>query len=433
MIAKACKVQFSGIDVGTLAFTEDSPWVAFEYDPAWIAAGFSLSPLHMPLSPAVYQFPTLARETYRGLPAVFADSLPDDFGNALINNWLARRGLDKNQFGALDRLLYTGTRGMGALEYQEAIELPKNKDDELQLSALVELAQKVLNDRDRVDIEASEQDAMSHLLQVGTSAGGARPKAVIAVNHDRTHILSGQVTIPEGFEHYLLKFDGVTEQRSDKETFGDPKGFGLMEFSYYQMATRCGINMSASEILTEHGRSHFMTRRFDREGNQKYHVLTLCGMDHADFRQPGQYSYEELLSVARQLNLSVKEQEQIFRRMVFNVIARNHDDHTKNTAFYVNDNFDWALAPAYDIAYSYKPGSPWVDQHQMTIDGKRDHFTRDNLLAVSQLISRLSVKNANNIIDKTLEEVSRWPEIAEENHIFPELRDEISKNLILTI
>ncbi|WNN47962.1 type II toxin-antitoxin system HipA family toxin [Siccibacter colletis] len=429
MIAKACKVQFSGIDVGTLAITEHSPWAAFEYDPAWIAEGFSVSPVHMPLSRAVYQFPTLSAETYRGLPAVFADSLPDDFGNALINSWLARQGLDKTQFGAIDRLLYTGARGMGALEYQEAIPVSETSDDTLQLSALVDLAQRVLNDRNHVHIEANEQDAMSHLLQVGTSAGGARPKAVIAVNADRTRILSGQVSIPDDFDHYLLKFDGVTEHHDDSETFGDPKGFGLMEYSYYLMATRCGITMSPCEILSENGRSHFMTRRFDREGNQKYHTLTLCGMDHADFKKPGQYSYEELLALARRLGLSIKEQEQIFRRMVFNVIARNHDDHTKNTAFYVDDNFRWALAPAYDIAYSYKPGSQWVDQHQMTIDGKREGFTRENLLAVSRLISRLSDKKANSIIDRTLHEVRQWQTVAEEVGVFPALRDEITKNL----
>ncbi|MBB1202789.1 type II toxin-antitoxin system HipA family toxin [Enterobacteriaceae bacterium 89] len=433
MIAQACKVQFSQIDVGTLAVTGDSPWATFEYDPAWVAEGFSLSPIHMPLSNALWQFPALSQETWRGLPAVFADSLPDDFGNALINSWLARQGLDNRQFGALDRLLYTGTRGMGALEYQDAIELPARHADELQLSALVELAQKVLNDRSHVEIEASEQDAMAHLLQVGTSAGGARPKAVIAVNKDRSRILSGQVNVPKGYEHYLLKFDGVVEHHADEETFGDPKGFGLMEYSYYQMATDCGVIMSPSEILQENGRSHFMTRRFDREGNQKYHVLTLCGMDHADFRKPGHYSYEELLAVCRQLGLSVKEHEQIFRRMVFNVVARNHDDHTKNTAFYVDDSFRWALAPAYDIAYSYKPGSPWVDQHQMTINGKRDGFTRSDLLAVSALISRLSVKKANQIIDETIGVVKAWPQYAEQNGVFAGLRDEITRNLVLDI
>lgn len=433
MIANACKVQFSGVDVGTLAITDDSPWISFEYDAAWVAEGFSLSPLHMPLTTAPQNFPALATDTWRGLPAVFADSLPDDFGNALINSWLTRQGLDKAQFGALDRLLYTGTRGMGALEYQDAIDLPANRAEELQLSSLVELAQKVLNERNHVDIDASEQHAMSHLLQIGTSAGGARPKAVIAVNHDRSHILSGQVAVPEGFEHYLLKFDGVREQHADQETFGDPRGFGLMEYSYYQMATRCGITMSPCEILSEHGRSHFMTRRFDREGNQKYHVLTLCGMDHADFRKPGQYSYEELLNVARQLGLPIRQQDQIFRRMVFNVVARNHDDHTKNTAFLVDDDFRWLLAPAYDVAYSYKPGSPWVDQHQMTIAGKRDHFTRDDLLSVSTLITRFSEKKANAIIDEIIGEVKRWPEVAEENGVFPALRDEITRNLVLEI
>nr|WP_318383014.1 type II toxin-antitoxin system HipA family toxin [uncultured Enterobacter sp.] len=433
MVANVCKVQFAGIDVGILAYTDDSPYASFEYTPAWITEGFALSPIHMPLSSAVYRFPTLPGETFRGLPAVFADSLPDDFGNALINAWLARQGLDKKQFGAIDRLLYTGTRGMGALEYQNAIRLPDNHDDELQINALVALAQKVLNNRSSVGIDANENDAMAHLLQVGTSAGGARPKAVIAVNHDRSRIISGQVNVPEGYAHYLLKFDGVVEHHQDKETFGDPKGFGLMEYAYYLMAKRCRIDISDSELLKENGRSHFMTKRFDREENQKYHVITLCAMDHADFRKPGQYSYEELLSVARQLGLTYKAQEQIFRRMVFNVIARNHDDHTKNTGFYVNDDLSWSLAPAYDIAYSYKPGSEWVDKHQMTINGKREHFNRSDLLSVGTLISRLTNKKASHIIDETLKEVSRWPEIAEEIGVFPALRDEITQNVMVNL
>lgn len=432
MIANACKVQFMGLDVGTLAQTDDSPYAIFEYDRSWLAEGFSIAPLHMPLAPTVYQFPMLAPSTFRGLPAVFADSLPDDFGNALINSWLARQGMDKQHFSAIDRLLYTGTRGMGALEYQTAINPFNNQANNLQLSELVNLAQQVLTARNGLDVTAYDSDAMMHLLQVGTSAGGARPKAVIAINKARTHIVSGQVEAPDGFEHYLLKFDGVVEHNLDQETFGDPKGYGLMEYAYYRLAIDCGIDMSPCEILTENGRSHFMTKRFDRENNQKYHVLTLCAMAHADYKQPGYFSYEELLSVARQLNLTLQEQKQIYRRMVFNVVARNHDDHTKNTAFFVDDDFNWRLAPGYDIAYSYKPGSPWVNSHQMSINGKRDNFTRHDLLQVATLITRFSEHQANTVINDIMAQVKRWPEIADEVGVFAPLRDEVKRNLRLS-
>jgi len=271
---------------------------------------------------------------------VFADSLPDDFGNALINAWLARQGKDKAQFSALDRLLYTGKRGMGALEYEPATSGMGVAAFDVDLAELVHLAQNVLNQREQFSAELDEKNAMSHLIQVGTSAGGARPKAVIAINADRSKIVSGQVDAPPGFEHYLLKFDGIQQHDQHAETFGDPQGFGVMEYVYYQMALACEIEMQASELLEEGERRHFMTKRFDRIQNQKYHTLSLCGMAHADFRKPGQYSYEELLGVARRLNLSHKEQVQIFRRMVFNVIARNHDDHTKNTAFLWMMNFN---------------------------------------------------------------------------------------------
>ncbi|MDO3381094.1 type II toxin-antitoxin system HipA family toxin [Gilvimarinus algae] len=433
MIAKACKVEFMGLEVGTLAQPDDAPCAMFEYSPQWLAEGFSVAPLHMPLSRAVYQFPHLPSETYRGLPAAFADSLPDDFGNALINAWLARQGLDQAQFGAIDRLLYTGTRGMGALEYQQALEPFANRAEALQMTELVHLAQQVLNQRGQVRVNAGQDHAMSHLLQVGTSAGGARPKAVIAVNADRTQILSGQVEAPPGFEHYLLKFDGVVEYRQDRETFGDPQGYGLMEYAYYLMALDCGLDMSPSELLEENGRAHFMTRRFDRERNQKYHILTLCAMAHADFKQPGAFSYEELLSVARQLNLSVEEQRQIYRRMVFNVIARNHDDHTKNTAFYVDDDLRWRLAPAYDIAYSYKPGSPWVNSHQLSINGKRDGFTRGDLLQVAKLITRFNDRQATAVIDETIAVIAQWKDYANRAGVFAPFADEIFANLRLQL
>jgi len=433
MVASVCQVHFDGVPVGTLAYTDDTPYARFEYDPAWLAGGFSISPLQMPLTAEVFHFPAIPFDTFKGLPSVFSDSLPDDFGNALIDAWLARSGQDRANFSAIDRLLYTGTRGMGALEYQNEINPFDNPKGDLQLVELVELAQRVLDDREEVEIQADETNAMQQLLLVGTSAGGARPKAVIAVNEDRTRILSGQVAAPKGFEHYLLKFDGISETHRDQQTFGDPKGYGLMEYAYYRMATDCGIDMMHSELLRENGRAHFMTRRFDREQNQKYHTLTLCGMAHADFKKPAHFSYEELLTVARQLNLTTKEQIQIFKRMVFNVVARNQDDHTKNTAFFVDDDFQWRLAPAYDIAFSYKPGSFWVEQHQMTINGKRDGFERGDLIAVAEQISGLSDHRANQYIDEVKAVVQGWCDVADEVGVFAALRDRIHDSLRLYI
>ena len=428
MVATYCTVEFDGVMAGALAKDAGSPITSFEYTEDWLAGGFSLSPLYLPLQRGTFSFPNLAYDTYKGLPAVFADSLPDDFGNALIDAWLARRGLTASNFYAIDRLLYTGTRGMGALEYQPAIPMEKDDAFELDLSELVTLAQNVLDARNDFSATLSSPSAMTRLLQVGTSAGGARPKAVVAINDAHTHILSGQVDAPPGYTHYLLKFDGVEEHRQGVQTFGDPKGFGLMEYAYYLMAKACGIDMSPCDLLTEGDRQHFMTRRFDRIDNQKYHILTLCGMAHADFRKPGQFSYEQLLSVAREINLTPKEQTEIYRRMVFNVVARNHDDHTKNTSFYVDDNYEWALAPAYDMAWSYRPGSEWVDRHQMSINGKRDDFVRDDLLQVGKLISTLSRNKANQIIDNTLEVVSQWPDTAKDVGVFAALADDIARS-----
>ncbi len=421
MLSSTCEVIFDGMRVGALALPENQAAAVFEYGPEWLAEGFSIAPLHLPLRKGGFSFPHLSFDTYKGLPAVFADSLPDDFGNALINAWLARKGLSNTHFGALDRLLYTGTRGMGVLEYQPANRHIADTSFEIDLADLVTLAQDVLSSRHAFATSLDDNNAMSHLLQVGTSAGGARPKAVIAINADRSMILSGQVEAPAAFEHYLLKFDGIEETNSARETFGDPQGFGVMEYVYYKMALACEIQMMPSELLNEGKRRHFITKRFDRYQNQKYHTLTLCGMAHADFKKPGHYSYEELLGVARTLGLSHTEQVQLFRRMVFNVIGRNHDDHSKNTSFFVDDEFQWALAPAYDIAWSYKKDSPWVNQHQMSLNGKRDHFTREDLLAVAKLITNLSTAKANAIIDHTREVVQQWPQLAEQEALPPEL------------
>jgi len=426
------EVRLWGDLVGALVYDPVSKISSFEYAPGWLASGVEIAPIRMPLSSQIYQYKDINQATYKGLPAVFSDTLPDDFGNAVINAWLARQGRDAESFTPLERLLYTGRRGMGAMEFEPAISRAKSTGDKIELASLIEMAQKVLDQRSELtesrSAEQGNDDAMSGLFQVGTSAGGARAKALIAVNADRTQLRSGQVDAPKGYEHYLLKFDGVAEHRLNSQVFGDPKGFGRMEYAYYLMATDAGINMSPSELLLDGERAHFMTKRFDRDGNDKIHYVSLCAMDHADFHKPGAYSYEQLLSVARLLKLPRKDAIEIYRRMVFNVVARNHDDHTKNTGFLLKSaNSQWRLSPAFDLAYSFKKDSPWVHSHQMSLNGKRDHFSRDDLLSVGELIGNFS-KESVQIIDEVISVVGKWDDYANKAGVFDLLMYEIKRN-----
>ena len=426
------EVRLWGDLVGALMYDPASKVSTFEYASQWVSAGIEISPLRMPLSSRKYQFAGLNSATYKGLPAIFSDTLPDDFGNAVINAWLARNGRDADSFTSLERLLYIGRRGMGALEFEPANSKINITGGNIELISLVRMAQQVLDQRANIteDVlpEGTNNDAMSELFQVGTSAGGARAKALVAVNVDRTQLRSGQVDAPEGFEHYLLKFDGVEEHKVNSQVFGDPKGFGRMEYAYYLMAMDAGINMSPSELLIDGERAHFMTKRFDRNGNKKIHYTSLCAMDHADYKQPGAYSYEQLLSVARQLKLPRKDAVEIYRRMVFNVVARNHDDHTKNTGFVLKTaDSKWRLSPAFDLAYSYKKDSPWVESHQMSLNGKRDNFSRDDLLAVGALLSNFK-KESSQIIDEVISVVEKWDDYANKAGVFDALQNEIKKN-----
>jgi serine/threonine-protein kinase HipA len=385
------------------------------------------------MSQRIFQFPQLNIETYKGLPACFADTLPDDFGNAVINAWLARNGRDPSSFTPLERLLYTGARGMGALEYAPAIRKIQNNDNKLELESLINMAQQILNQRTQAQDKFQTKDDISGILQVGTSAGGARAKALIAINIARTEIRSGQVNAPEGFEHYLLKFDGVVEHSKSQETFGDPQGFGRMEYAYYLMAKDAGINISPCELLIDGKRAHFLTKRFDRIGNYKLHYKSLCAMDHADYKKPGQYSYEQLFSVARQLRLTRADAVEIYRRMVFNIVARNHDDHTKNTGFLLaGPREQWKLAPAFDIAYSYKPGSPWVDSHQLSLNGKRDNFVREDLLEATKMISNFT-KEAKQIVEQVTDVVSSWNKYASIAEVDDAFAKRIKNNLRLSL
>lgn len=438
MVMEVIEVKYQHHDVGAVSFDSDKGLGAFEYTHEFIKSGIELSPLKMPLSSQIFSFPELDFNTFKGLPGLIADSLPDDFGNAVLNAWVAAQGKSPNDITPLQRLQYTGKRGMGALEYFPATKMRSlNASQQVEIQSLVGIAQEILDARGnfevKLDINGQEdREAMMSLLSVGMSAGGARPKAVLAFNDDLTQVRSGQATIPGGFTHYLMKFDGVSEHNKNQETFGDPLGYGAMEFVYYLMAKRCGIEMMPSHLLAEGNRRHFITQRFDRVGNQKVHTQTLNGLAHVDYKQPGSFSYAELFGIARQLKLSAKEAEQLLRRMAFNIIARNHDDHAKNFSFILK-NDKWALAPAYDLAYSYKPGSKWVNSHWMSLNEKRDNFTRDDFYSLEKLSPLFRKHKIDAVIDETIEVVSQWSILAREWEVPGALREEIGLNLRLGI
>lgn len=363
-----------------------------------------------------------------------ADSLPDRFGNSILNQWVARQGRTV-PITPFERLQFTGTRGMGALEYKPSTQLKKlNASQSVDLSVLTELAQSIVSSRHQLKMSLNnnklDSEAMKTLFAVGTSAGGARPKAILAFNEDFSQVRSGQVNAPQGFAHYLMKFDGVVENNQNEETFGDPLGYGAMEYVYYLMATQCGIDMEPCHLINEGPRRHFVSKRFDREGNNKIHAQTLTAIAHVDYNTPGSYSYEELFATARQLKLPVHDAKQLFLRMTFNLVTRNNDDHSKNFSFVYKNN--WRLSPAYDVAYCYKPGNAWVGQHWMSTNAKRSNHNRNDLIAVGQNMTKLPIKDMHALIDKVVDSVSEWNQLSKENDVPKVLRDEISANLLLT-
>lgn len=422
------RVQLWGRTIGAVSLEAGRDVAAFEYDPEFAGSGIQLSPLVMPLSGQVHQFPELPRNTFHGLPGLLADSLPDKFGNALIDAWLATQGRTPESFNAVERLCYTGTRGMGALEFAPVLGPKPRKASKLEVDALVRLAGEVLTHRGRLLGHlhaAGKAKALRDILTVGTSAGGARAKAVIAWNPQTHEVRSGQIAAGDGFEYWLLKFDGVAGNR-DKER-DDPTGYGAVEFAYHRMAKAAGITMSECRLLEENGRRHFMTRRFDRlAGGEKLHLQSLCALAHFDFNQAGAYGYEQALLAIRRLQLPMSAVEEQFRRMVFNVVARNQDDHVKNIAFLMNPLGEWSLAPAFDVTYSYNPTGAWTGTHQMTLNGKRDGFTREDFVqcARSALMKR---GRAATILEEVQATVERWPEFAAEAGVPDGWRAKIQK------
>ena len=422
------KVQLWGRTIGAVSLAEGREVAAFQYDPEFAASGIELSPVVMPLSERVYEFPALPRNTFHGLPGLLADALPDKFGNALIDAWLATQGRTAGSFSAVERLCYTGARGMGALEFSPALGPKPRKATKIEVDSLVRLAGEVLTHR--ADLQghfhdAGKETALQDILRVGTSAGGARAKAVIAWNRETNEVRSGQITGGDGFDYWLLKFDGVAGNK-DKE-LEDPKGYGAIEFAYYLMAKTAGITMTECRLLEENGRRHFMTRRFDRVGGGgKLHMQSLCALAHFDFNQSGAYAYEQALLTIRQLKLPMASVEEQFRRGVFNIVARNQDDHVKNIAFLMDKQGEWSLAPAFDVTYSYNPSGSWTATHQMTLNAKRDGFTMEDFEACAKA-ALMKRGRAATIVEEVQAAVKRWPEFAAAAKLSDKWRDKIQK------
>jgi serine/threonine-protein kinase HipA len=428
------EVRLWGRTIGAVSLEEGSSYAAFQYDAAFAGSGIEVSPITMPLDNRVYVFPDLPLRTFHGLPGLLADSLPDKFGNALIDAWLATQGRTPDSFNAVERLCYTGARGMGALEYAPALGPKPQQAKKIEIGALVKLASEVLSHRKTLRTtfaSASRKNALNDILRVGTSAGGARAKAVIAWNRQTNEVRSGQITAGKGFDYWLLKFDGVTGNK-DKE-LEDPKGYGAIEYAYYLMAKAAGLTMSECRLLEENGRRHFMTRRFDRlDGGEKWHMQSLCALAHFDFNHAGAYGYEQAFLVLRQFNLPMAAVEEQFRRMVFNIIARNQDDHVKNIAFLMDKAGQWSLAPAFDVMYSYNPTGEWTARHQMTMNGKHDGFTLADFRACakSALMKR---GRAEAIVEEVRAAVAKWPDFAEQANVKDEWRKQIQRHLRLDL
>ncbi len=417
--------------VGYVSWNPTSGVASFEYDAKFVNEGLELSPIQMPLRKGVvYEFPSLRNDTFLGLPGLLADALPDAYGKALLNQWLALSGRVEGDANPVERLCYQGNRSMGALEFRPAQDSILEQTTAIEIDELVRTATAALNQKQHLhtDLRDDAKRAMLNIIRVGTSAGGQRAKAVIAMNDATGEVVSGQINAPEGFEHWLIKLDGVSQGE-----LGDPSEYGRVEYCYHLMAKAAGINMTECRLLTENNRAHFLTKRFDRIGNaRKVHMQTLCGMAHYDYQAAGLTSYEQALMVMRRLKLSYSEIEQLYRRAVFNVIARNQDDHTKNISFLMRENGQWYLSPAYDVAWAYNPAGEWTNQHQMSINLKRDNFVRQDLLALAAT-AEIDPHVANAIITETTDIVAAWPTIARENLISANLISAIASTHRLTL
>lgn len=417
------RVRMFGFIVGTFRWDERYQVAQFEYDRGFLGHGIEPSPIMMPVREGrVYSFAGLNRDTFMGLPGMLADSLPDTYGRALFDRWLTLTGHTSSN--PIETLCFLGNRCMGALEFEPAIEVAFDQNQRFEIESLVDVARDALNEKAAFDVNLADDTkaAIAGILRLGTSAGGQRAKAIIAYNKATGEVRSGQVDAPAGFDYYLIKLDGVSAKAGFRET----ENYGRLEYSFYKLAKACGIEMTECSLIEENGRAHFLTKRFDREGGKKIHMQTLCALAHYDFRLLRGYSYEQAFNVMRALRLPYSAAQEMFRRMVFNVVVRNQDDHTKNISFLMGEDGHWRLSPAYDMGYAYNPNGGWTAMHQMSIEGKFDNITQADLMTFAKANN---IKDANEVIEKVTEEAEHWPDIAKECEVPAEMVDKIRPNM----
>jgi len=423
-------VELWGRRIGAVTWVAERGLGVFEYTPEFRSSGIEIAPLRMPLRGGRYEFPGLNRETFKGLPGMLIDSLPDRFGNALIDAWLGSQGRTETSFNPVERLCYTGTRGMGALEYQPTTTGSPTTASKVELDRLIALSNRILSSREslagRFNGEDDSRD-IEDILRVGTSAGGARAKAILAWNQKTGEFRSGQTKVGKGFTYWLMKFDGVDENK-DKE-LADPKGFGRIEYAYHLMAKQAGIVMMPCRLHEEGGRAHFMTKRFDRtDQGDKLHYQSLCALQHFDFNLAGVYSYEQSLQTIKTLALPVDDVEQQMRRTILNLISRNQDDHVKNIGFVMDKEGEWRLSPAFDVVYSYNPQGSWTSQHQMSLNGKRHGFDLSDLVAFGK-VAGLKERKTKAIVSDIIDVVKQWVDFAEQAKVSDQHINQIQRTL----
>lgn len=421
------KVRLFGMDMGAFRWDESYNVARFEYDKDFVAKGIEPSPIMMPVQQGrVYSFGNLNRDTFNGLPGMLADSLPDTYGRALFDQWLALTG--RTSGNPVETLCFLGQRCMGALEFEPATGPATDGNMKFEIDSLVDVAREALSKKEGfgVNLDTDRKAAIAEILRLGTSAGGQRAKAIIAYNKDTGEVRSGQITAPEGFDYYLIKLDGVSAEAGFKET----ENYGRLEYSFSELVKRCGIDMTECSLIEENGRAHFLTKRFDRENGKKVHMQTLCGIAHYDFKLQRGYSYEQAFNIMRRLRLPYSQAQEMFRRMVFNVVLRNQDDHTKNISFLMDSDGKWRLSPAYDMGFAYNPAGAWTKTHQMSINGKFDNLTRKDLM---ECAAANNIKNASEIIDHTCDVASGWPILAKECGVPQSMIGSIVPHLLLKL
>lgn len=417
-------VKLWGEKVGMIVWNDHENFVAFEYDKDFWKNGWNISPIKMPVqknSRGLFYFRELNRTSFNGVPGLFSDSLPDDYGNELIDAWLKSQGRN-DHLNPVEMLCFIGSRAIGALEFEPSYYKDLNKSEKIDISQMVKVADDLLKGKNefRANLSSNEKKSILEIIRIGTSVGGARAKALIAYNQRTKEVRSGQTITPSGFSQWIIKFDGISDG-----ILGGSQGYGRIEMAYYDMARHCGIEMTQCMLFEENGRAHFMTKRFDRDHNEKKHMQSWSALTHSSYKLPN--SYENLFETMRLLRVPNKDYEQLYIRMAFNAMAKNYDDHTKNFAFLMDMQGNWRLSPAYDITYSYKSNSQWVYQHSASINGKRNNITKEDLLSFGY---KMGISNARNIIARIAIVLREWDTYANKYGVSIRKKNAIGAQLI---